>query len=186
MKRLSLVLFSALFTLAAHAQDVKFAAPDASPADIVYYPLNAAKVKAGDNSVPVIKVIYSRPAKKGREIFGALEPFGKVYRLGANESTEIHFFKPVVIGKKTIKPGSYSLFAIPNKDSWTMIINKQTDRWGAYTYDAAKDEVRVEVPVKALENVVENLSITFVPQADGANLVVGWDKTSVQLPIQFK
>nr|WP_199081738.1 DUF2911 domain-containing protein [Pedobacter sp. ASV19] len=186
MKRLSLVLCSALFALTVHAQDVKFSAPDASPADIVYYPLNAAKVKAGDNSTPVIKVVYSRPAKKGRDIFGALEPFGKVYRLGANESTEIRFFKPVVIGKKEIKAGAYSLFAIPNKDNWTIILNKQTDRWGAYTYDASKDEVRVDVPVKPLENVVENFSITFVPQADGANLVIGWDKTSVQLPIQFK
>lgn len=186
MKKLSLLVLPALFAISVHAQDVKFPALDSSPADIVYYPLNAAKVKAGDVSTPTIKVIYSRPSKKGRDVFGALEPFGKVYRLGANESTEIKFFKPVTIGKKEIKAGTYSLFAIPNKDNWTLILNAQTDRWGAYTYDEKKDIVRVEVPVKPLENVVEALSITFVPQPTGANLVIGWDKTSVELPIQFK
>lgn len=186
MKRISLIVLPVLFAMNLRAQDVKFPALDSSPADIVYYPLNAAKVKAGDTSSPVIKVVYSRPSKKGREIFGALEPFGKIYRLGANESTEIRFFKPVVIGKKEIKAGTYSLFAIPNKTSWTLILNGQTDRWGAYTYSESKDLVRVDVPVKPLENVVEALSITFVPQSDGANLVIGWDKTSVELPIQFK
>lgn len=186
MKKLSLFVLVAFFGLAVNAQDVKFAPLDGSPADIVYYPLNAAKVKAEDTSTPIIKVVYSRPSKKGREIFGALEPFGKVYRLGANESTEIKFFKPVTIGKKAIKAGTYSLFAIPNKDSWTIILNQQTDRWGAYTYNQSKDVVRVDVPVKPLTTPVEALSITFVPQADGAHLVIGWDLTSVALPIQFK
>ena len=179
-------MLAACFGIAAHAQDVKFDKLDASPLDVVYYPLNAAKVKAGDNSTPVIKVLYSRPSMKGREIFGALEAFGKVYRVGANESTEIKFFKNVTIGNKSIPAGTYSLFAIPEKDKWTMIINKQTDRWGAYTYDQKQDLVRVDVPVKPLQTPVEALSITFVPQSNGANLVVGWEKTSVELPIQFK
>lgn len=186
MKKLSLFLLVAMFGLAVNAQDVKFANVDSSPLDVVYYPLNAAKVKAGDTSSPVVRVLYSRPSKKGRDIFGALEPFGKIYRLGANESVEVKFYKPVVIGKKTIPAGSYSLFAIPNKDSWTMIVNKQTDRWGAYTYNQAMDVLRVDVPVKTLPAVVEAFSITFTPQADGAHLVIGWDTTSVALPIQFK
>ena len=186
MKKLSLFVLFAFFGLAVNAQDVKFANLDKSPLDVVYFPLRATQVKAGDNTMPVMKVTYSRPSKNDREIFGALIPFGKVDRLGANESTEIKFFKPVTIGKKAIKPGSYSLFAIPNKDSWTLIINSQTDRWGAYTYDQAKDVVRVDVPVKQLPSVVEAFSMTFVPQSDGANLVIGWDKTAVELPIQFK
>jgi hypothetical protein len=186
MKKLSLLVLVAFFGLAVNAQEVKFANVDKSPLDVVYYPLKATQVKAGDTSSPVMKVTYSRPSKNGREIFGALIPFGKVDRLGANESTEIKFFKPVTIGKKTIKPGSYSLFAIPNKDNWTIIVNEQTDRWGAYTYNQSKDVVRVDVPVKPLPNVVEVLSMTFVPQSSGANLVIGWDKTAVELPIQFK
>ncbi len=185
MKKLSMLILAAFIGLAVNAQDVKFAALDKTPADIVYFPLNAAKVKADDASTPVIKVTYSRPAKNGREIFGALEPFGKMSRLGANESTEIKFFKDVTIGNKLVKAGAYSLFAIPNKENWTLIINQQTDRWGAYTYNKSKDVVRVDVPVKPLQNVVENLSITFVPQAKGANMVIGWDTTSVELPIKF-
>jgi len=186
MKKLSLLVLVAFIGFAVNAQEVKFAGVDSSPLDVVFYPLNASKVKAGDISTPVIKVVYSRPSKKGREIFGVLEPFGKIYRLGANESVDIKFYKPVTIGKKAIKAGTYSLFAIPNKETWTLILNQQTDRWGAYTYNQSLDVVRLDVPVKPLANVVEAFSITFVPQTSGADLVIGWDKTSVELPIQFK
>jgi len=185
MKKLNLIVLLALFCVAVQAQDVKFSPVDASPADILYFPLKATFVKKGDPSVPVIKVVYSRPAKKGREIFGALEPFGKVYRLGANESTEIKFTKDVKVGDKAVPAGTYSLFAIPEKDKWVIIVNKQTDRWGAYTYDMSMDVARVEVPVKPLTTVVESLSMTFTPLPSGANLVIGWDKTSVEVPITF-
>ncbi|WP_448636674.1 DUF2911 domain-containing protein [Pedobacter panaciterrae] len=126
------------------------------------------------------------PFKKGREIFGVLEQFGKVWRVGANESTEIKFYKTVVIAGKKIKAGSYSLFAIPNKDNWTLIINKQTDKWGAFTYNQEKDLVRVDVPVKTLTSTVESLCITFKSQEKGANLIIAWDKTFVELPIEIK
>jgi hypothetical protein len=190
MKKLSMLILAAFIGLAVNAQDVKFAGLDKSPADIVYFPLNAAKVKAGDPTTPIVKVTYSRPSKKGRLVYGdaeskALEAFGKVSRLGANESTEIKFFKDVTVGNKAVKAGSYSLFAIPNKDNWTIILNQQTDKWGAYTYDKNKDVVRLDVPVKPLQTEVEALSMTFVPQASGANLVIGWDKTSVEVPLKF-
>ncbi|WP_432712637.1 DUF2911 domain-containing protein, partial [Pedobacter sp.] len=139
MKKLSLFLLLAFIGFAGTAQEVKFSGLDKSPMDVVYYPLRATQVKAGEAFPGVVKVTYSRPSKNGREIFGALIPFGKVDRLGANESTEIKFFKPVTIGKKAIKAGTYSLFAIPNKDSWTIILNSQTDRWGAYTYNESMD-----------------------------------------------
>jgi hypothetical protein len=186
MKKFNLITLMVLFCAAVQAQDVKFSPVDASPADILYFPLDAAFAKKGDASVPVIKVVYSRPMKKGREIFGTLEPFDKVYRLGANENTEITFNKPVTIGTTAIPAGTYSLFAIPKKDMWVVIVNKQTDRWGAYTYDETKDMVRVMVPVKPLATVVEALSMTFSKVPTGANLIIGWDKTFVALPIAFK
>lgn len=184
MKRLSFIAILAMFTFAVNAQELKFAPVDASPADIVYYPLNSPKAK--DGSKPSIKVIYSRPARKGREIFGVLEQFGKVWRVGANESTEIKFYQRVNIGGKSIKAGSYSLFAIPNPGKWILIINKQTDRWGAFTYDQTKDVVRVEVPVDLLDKPIETFSITFSPSAGGTNMILAWDHTSVQLPIIIK
>lgn len=169
----------------ATSTEAKFAAADPSPADIVYFPLNAAKVKADDATKPIIKVVYSRPQKKGRDIFGVLEQYGKVWRFGANESTEIRFFEKVTIGGKKIKAGVYSLFAIPNKDSWTIIINKQTNKWGAFTYDESKDIVRLNVPVKALTKTVEYFSITFTPLDKGATLIAAWDKVQIELPITF-
>jgi hypothetical protein len=188
MKKLTLVIALALFGFVANAQTaaVKFPALDASPLDVVYYPANAAKVKKDDASMPIIKVLYSRPAKKGREVFGVLEQFGKVWRLGANESTEVYFDRAVTIGDKKLKPGNYSLFAIPNKDKWTIIVNKQTDRWGAFTYDETKDVVRVDVPVTKLEKAIESFSIVITEAPEGANMVMAWDTTQVTLPIGFK
>jgi hypothetical protein len=185
MKKLGFVALFSFFAVTLNAQDVKYPAMDTSPADIVYYPLNVAKAK--DDSTPLIKVIYSRPSKKGREIFGVLEQFGKVWRVGANECTEIKFYKPVVIGGKNIKAGAYSLFAIPNKERWVLILNKQTDKWGAYTYNESKDIARVEVPVKQLPAPLEALSITFTQQDNkNTNLIIAWDTTSVALPIAIK
>lgn len=184
MKRISFIGVLVLFVFMAEAQELKFAPVDASPADIVYFPLNVAKAK--DGSLPLIKVVYSRPAKKARDVFGVLEQFGKVWRLGANECTEVKFYQRVKVGGKTIKAGTYSLFAIPNKDKWTLIINKQTDRWGAFTYDETKDILRIDLPVKTLDKPIENFSITFTPQTEGANMVLAWDKTLIELPITIK
>ena len=186
MKKFNLLIALALFGFAANAQDIKFPGLDGSPADFSYFPANATKVKPGDTSSPLVKVSYSRPSAKGRVVFGELEAFGKVWRVGANESTEIKFAKPVVVGGKNIPAGTYSLFAIPEKDKWVVIINTQTDRWGAYSYDEKKDVVRVTVPVKPLSTVVEALSIVMVSQPAGANLIIAWDKTSVEVPITIK
>ncbi len=188
MKKLVLLIAFAITGFAASAQNaaVKFAPIDASPLDVAYYPANITKVKKDDSSMPIIKLLYSRPAKKGREIFGVLEQFGKVWRLGANESTEISFNKAVTIGTKKIKPGKYSLFAIPNKDSWTIIVNRQTDRWGAFTYDQAKDVIRVEAPVAKLDKAVEVFSVVFTEAVNSTNMVMAWDTTQVTLPILFK
>lgn len=185
MKYISLILIIVCTAATvACAQDVTFPAEDSSPADVVYFPLNSAKQKDMSQK-PVIRVLYSRPHKKGRDIFGVLEQYGKVWRTGANESTEIKFYKPVIVGGKNIPAGTYSLFTIPQKDSWTMIINRQTDKWGAFMYDENQDIVRVKVPVKKQEAVIETFSITFAPVTGGANLVLGWDHTVAALPIKF-
>lgn len=185
---LSLLLAAIGFTVNAQttATPVKYPIVDPSPMDALYYPLNAVKVKKDDMSMPIIKVLYSRPSKKGREVFGVLEQFDKVWRLGANENTEICFSKSVNIGDKKVKAGTYSLFAIPSKDKWTIILNKQTDRWGAFSYDESKDIVRVVVPTTKTEKVIETFSMTFTDFAAGANLFMAWDNTQVMLPILFK
>lgn len=181
-------MFLLVGALAVNAQNVTtgvtFPKVDASPLDVVYYPLNTTKSKTPVE--PVMRVLYSRPQKKGREVFGVLEQFDKVWRLGANENTEIQFFKPVTIAGKKVKAGRYSVFAIPSKDKWTIIINKQNDKWGAFTYDEKQDLLRTDVVVNKIEKTIEAFSITFIDAPEGANLVMAWDNTQVFLPIEFK
>ncbi|MBF4494114.1 DUF2911 domain-containing protein [Flavobacterium sp. JLP] len=187
MKKFSLLAVIFLVAISVKAQDVvKFAPLDASPVDISYFPSRSVKFKKTDTPSPSIKVTYARPSAKGRVVFGELLKFGEVWRVGANENTEIKFYKPATINGVAIPVGTYSLFAIPEKDKWTIIINKELDMWGAYAYDESKDLVRVSVPVKPVSTAIEALSIAFTTQGTVTNLVIGWDKTTVELPITIK
>ena len=186
MKKFSLLAVILFTAISVQAQEVKFAPLDASPVDIAYFPNKAVKFKKTDTPSPSIKVIYSRPSVKGRVIFGDLIKYGEVWRVGANENTEIKFYKPATINGVAVPAGTYSLFAIPEKDKWTIIINKELDLWGGYAYDESKDVVKISVPVKALATPVEALSIAFTSKDAITNLVIGWDKTSVEVPITIK
>ncbi|WP_166922260.1 DUF2911 domain-containing protein [Flavobacterium poyangense] len=186
MKNFSFLTLLLLFAFSVNAQEVKFPPLDASPADIAYFPNRAVKFKKTDATLPSIKVVYSRPSVKGRSIFGELIPFGEVWRVGANENTEIKFYKSATINGIAVPAGTYSLFAIPEKDKWTIIINKEIDLWGGYAYDQTKDLVRIVVPVKSISTPVEALSIAFTTQGAITNLVIGWDKTTVEVPITIK
>ena len=187
MKKLCLLAVILFAAVTVQAQDVvKFAPLDASPVDIVYFPSRSIKFKKTDTPSSSIKVIYSRPAAKGRVIFGDLIKYGEVWRVGANENTEIKFYKPATINGVAVPAGSYSLFAIPEKDKWTIIINKELDMWGAYAYDESKDLVKITVPVKTVTTPIELLSIAFTSKDGITNLVIGWDKTTVEVPITIK
>ncbi|TYP70992.1 DUF2911 domain-containing protein [Aquimarina intermedia] len=153
----------------------KFAGLQKSPTDIVY----ASPEK---NAKPDIKVIYSRPQKKDREIFGKLVPFDKVWRTGADEATEIKLFKDFKMGDIMLKAGTYSLFTIPGKDNWEIILNSDLDSWGAYTYDKTKDAARITVPVTTDQEALEAFSIAFKKVDKGYHMVLGWDTTRVEVP----
>lgn len=157
---------------------------DKSPLDVSYYPVNypMLKIQGQTKEQPVARVIYSRPKKEGRPVFGHLVEYGKLWRLGANEATEIEFFKQVTIGGKKLAKGRYTLFAIVNEKTWTIIFNKETDVWGSFIYNAAKDALRVEVPVEIMETPVELLCMTFEKSASAANLVIAWETTRIAVP----
>ena len=152
-----------------------------------YYPANYPVQKIQDKITEplVARVIYSRPQKSGRVIFDGLVKYGDVWRMGANEATEIEFFKHVRIGGKKIARGRYTLYALVNETTWTIIINKETDTWGSFKYDAKKDLVRVEVPVQKMDAALEALSMMFEKTTDGCNLLIAWDNVKVSLPISF-
>ncbi len=160
---------------------------DKSPLDQIYFPVDYPSLKIRNpKEVLRLRVIYSRPYKNNRDIFGSdIVPYGKIWRLGANEATEIEFFTTATIGSKKIPKGRYTLYAIPNESSWIFIINKETDIWGAFKYDQAKDVARVTVPSTELEQPIESLTINFEKTKAGVNLVAGWDKKSASLPITF-
>ena len=189
MKRLTLVvaLFMAASTFAS-AQTSFSGVPslDKSPMDMSYYPVNYPILKIQNKVTEplAIRVIYSRPQLNGRKVFGGLQEYGEVWRLGANEATEIEFFKDVTINNKKIKKGRYTLYAIPLQDKWTLIINKETDTWGSFRYDSSKDVVRMDLPVQKNEST-EDMTIVFEKAPAGANMNMYWDEAKVVLPIKF-
>ena len=162
-------------------------AVDKSPMDMCYYPVRYPNLKAQDKQTGPLaaRVIYSRPKKEGRAIFGGLVEYGKLWRLGANEATEIEFYKPAVVAGKKIVKGRYTLYAIVKEKSWTFIINKETDTWGSFKYDQAKDVVRAEVPVQSLSESVESLTMVFENENQNSNLIIAWENVKVALPVSF-
>lgn len=137
-----------------------------------------------DDGQSFMRVIYSRPEKKGRAIFGDLVPYNKVWRTGANEATEITFYDDVTFGDKAVKAGTYSFYTIPRKDKWTVILNENLNQWGAYSYDESKDKVRIEVEPKKTAATVETFSITSKKAKVGYHLLLGWDDTYIEIPVK--
>lgn len=169
-----LVLFICL-TVSSAAFAQEFSGLDKSPADIAYF-------RTERNAPPLIKVTYSRPQLKGREVGVDLAAYGEVWRTGANEATEIRFYQDMVLGETTIPAGTYSLFSIPGKEEWTIIINKDTDDWGAYSYEEGQDLARLAVPASSGDESLEAFSITFEAVENGAHMHMGWGQTRVAVP----
>ncbi len=132
-----------------------------------------------------IKVTYGRPHKNGRKIYGDLVPYGKVWRTGANEATEMTLTKDVIIDKKRLKAGTYTIFTIPEKDTWKVIFNSDLGQWGAYNYNPEKNVLEVEATVTEMEEVYEPFTIEFQIQDDKTNMLMMWDNIKASLTINF-
>lgn len=187
MKVLITVITALCFSLSSLQAQVKYPAMDKSPMDMAYYPPNYPILKIQDKITdpPTARVIYSRPQKNGRVVFGNLLEYGKVWRLGANEATEIEFFTDAKIGDTKIKKGRYTMYAIPGETEWTIIINKETDTWGSFRYDEKNDVVRINLPVQKQTEMKEEFSIVFEKSETGANLNIDWEDVQITLPIAF-
>ena len=125
-----------------------------------------------------LTISYGRPYKKGREIFGGLVPWDKVWRTGADEATTLTTDGDVTIGDLKVPKGSYALFTVPGQKDWQLIVNKKAKQWGAYDYSAKDDLGKTTLKVSAAATPVEQLTIAVEPAGDKkATLKISWDKT---------
>lgn len=163
-----------------------FVITDRSPMDMVYFPDEYPKLKMANGKVvakPVMRVIYSRPHLSRRRFVDILT-YDTAWRLGANESTEIEFFRDVQIDGKKVKQGRYILYCIPHENEWTLVLNNNTDTWGLQQ-DSTKDVQRIIIPVTHGMAPLEYFTIRFEKQDSGANLVMAWDDVVARLKINW-
>lgn len=139
-----------------------------------------------------VSVVYCQPFKKGRLIFGsaaegALQPYGEYWRLGANAATQIKVNQDVMFGGKELAAGEYVVYAVPGASSWTIGLNTELERWGAFEVDHALDVMQVDVPVGSSNEEYEQFTIDFSEGGDGVvHMNLMWDKTKVPVPIAMK
>ncbi|WP_247236057.1 DUF2911 domain-containing protein [Telluribacter sp. SYSU D00476] len=167
---LSLLLSTAALTTQAQIQ-----VPQASPAATISQTIGLAKAT----------VEYSRPALKGRKMFGAQVPYGKVWRTGANKITNLILSEEMLVNGQKVAAGAYGLFTIPNANEWTIILSKDANVWGAYTYNPANDVLKFSVKPQKLAKAEEFFTIEFTDfNASEANVAIRWENTLVKFSLK--
>lgn len=167
MKKISLFVF--LFSL---VHFIQVDAQDKKPLS----PKETVKAKVGNANV---EIVYSRPSSRGRTMIGGNEPYGQVWRTGANEATTIEFDKAVKIEGKELPAGKYALFTIPGEKEWAIIFNKEPKQWGAYSYKQDQDALRVTVPAGKPKSYVE----TFTISKEGNQIILAWENSQVAFKV---
>lgn len=168
MKRILFVALLALFTLAVNAQEDKSKRP--SPPAVAQGTIDGVNVK----------IDYSAPSAKGRKMLGGIEPYGKVWRTGANEATVFEIDKPVKIEGQALPAGKYELFSIPGENEWTIIFQKYAKQWGAYSYKESNDVLRVKVKPGKTSAFVETFNIAV----GKGEVTLNWENTSVSFKVK--
>lgn len=171
-KQLSTLLLTTAVISSSFAQEMKL--PSLSPKSTIHQ----------EFSTSFIQIDYSRPSARGRNVFGDVVTYGQVWRTGANAATTVTFGEDVVIAGKTVKAGKYSLYTIPNKDQWEVIINENTGNWGAAGYDKDDDVVRLIVKTRSLKDPVQTFTINIENiTLNSCEIELSWDKTKVAIPV---
>jgi hypothetical protein len=173
MKKLFIAL--AIFAVTSVSAQLKTPAPS---------PLGSIEQTVG---LTKIKIEYSRPGVKERKILGVKEPFGEMWRTGANASTKIEIENDITMGGMEVPAGKYSFYTIPGESEWTIVLNKNLEHWGVGDYTAEEDLVRFTVKPIKLTDLVETLTFDFNTfTAETANLVLSWENTKLIIPIGTK
>jgi Protein of unknown function (DUF2911) len=133
-----------------------------------------------------VTVDYSSPRAKGRKIFGGLVPYGQVWRAGANEATTFVTTTDMNVGGKAVPAGSYTIFAIPGEDKWTLVISKKTGEWGTAYPGAENDLARIDMKVSKTSAPVENFTIAFDKAGNGCTMRMEWENTRASVDVTAK
>ena len=170
------IIFALAVFISQFVADAQIKTPQASPRAIVSQMVGLTEVELN----------YSRPGAKGRPVFGNLVPFGKLWRMGANENTTISFSDDVIIDGKTLKKGKYALYSVPRIESWDIIFYTSTDNWGLpQEFDETKVALRTTVKEEALSKPVESLTINISGlDTSSAYLEIFWENSSVALKFE--
>jgi hypothetical protein len=147
-------------------------------------PRDSASVQVAGGT---LKVCYGGPSARGRTIIGGLDAYGEPWRMGADEATALHVTIPVEVGGVRLEPGAYSLFGIPDPQTWTVVLNRQAERWGIpISPEVRADDVgQFTVPTETMAEHVETLRYRFEPQGEGrADLLMEFETTRVRMPVQ--
>ncbi len=170
-----ILLLCLLIATPASAQTPAFRLPHKSPQQRIVQELGLGKVE----------LFYSRPGVKGRQMLGRYMPYDSLWRTGANQATTIRFTQPVQMGTANLDTGTYTLYTIPGKEAWTVVINKAGRGYGTYTYKKADDVARFTVPAMANPLAVETMAFQFENvKPNACELVLAWEKWMVRIPIK--
>lgn len=163
-----------------------YASVDISPMDMSYFPVDYPKIKMANTALPapVIRLIYSRPHLQKRALFNGILKYDEPWRLGANEASEITFYKSVSIQGKKIPAGRYIIYGIPHADKWTIILNSNIDSWGL-KQDPTRDIGRFEIAISSNTYTLEYFTMVFEKTTYGADLVIAWADIVAKLPIRI-
>lgn len=182
-----LLLIAGIFCLSFSFAQQKPTELDKSPMDMSYWPKDfpILKMTGKTKDQPIARIIYGRPQKNGRDIFGGINKYNEIWRLGANEASEIEFFRNVKIDGKTIAKGRYTIFCIPQENKWTLILNKDNFCWGSFTYDSKKDVLRTDMKIDKTSEITEALTLYFDENKSGAYFIIMWDNIKATLNINL-
>ena len=149
-------------------------------------PKDTAKISLNDLK---LQVEYNRPSKREREIFGALVPFNRVWRTGANEATTFETNKDLMIDGMLLKQGKYTLWTVPMENSWKVMFNTKQYEWGVNEkmepmWDPNYDAIEIEVAKQELDEIVEKFTIAFDNKTGDLKLTMAWDQTLIEIPMQ--
>ena len=172
---ISTLLFALVMVVGSSVNAQEFRKLDKSPMDIAAFPTSYKEANKQ------MKVIYSRPQLKGREL-SKLAPNGEVWRTGANEAPELVLYKDFNLNGTKIKAGSYSLLTIPGEKEWTIILNSDLNIWGSYYYNEKNDVARITVPTTYVSDSLEAFSIVLDGEDGNIIMHIGWDTLRVSVP----